>query len=239
MRIAIIGVPGLGVEKVRDMFHKNWNVYEYVKFPELDESKEDIESQESAEEEVIKFAEKNLQKIKEYTKFEDKVLFETIPLEWLLVAIRENEAGDFSDNGVRKLFEISNEALKYLDCVYIVPKSKYNAIEDTSVDQYIIDDMGQLYDMIIHSFNYGEPCPFFNLNDCPGFIEIFGSDEQKIEMFKLYLNEEGNLIDDNLQQLFSPEQIAEGQRILEAELKNQKEAQKKEAFYKQLKQYKH
>ena len=238
MRIAIIGVPGLGAEKTRDMFHKNWNMYEYVKFPELNESKTDIESTESVEDEVIKFAEKTLQKIKEYTKFEDKVLYETIPLEWLMMAIRENEAGDFSDEGVKKLFEISNESLKYLDCVYMIPKSKYNAIIDTEVDQNVINDIGQLYDMIIHSFNYGEKCIFFNLNDCPGFIEIFGDDEQKLQMFKMYLNEEGNLIEDNLQQLFSPEQIEEGQKILEAELKNQKAAQKKEAFYKQLKNYK-
>lgn len=239
MRIAIIGVPGLGAENTRDMFHKNWSMYEYVKFPELDESKTDVESTESAEEEVIKFAEKNLQKIKEYTKFEDKVLYETIPLEWLLMAIRENEAGDFSDEGVKKLFEISNESLKYLDCIYMIPKSKYNPIEDTSIDQYIIDDIGQLYEIIIHSYNYGEPCPFFNLNDCPGFIEIFGDHEQKLQLFKMYINDEGNLIDDNLQQLFSPEQMAEGANILKAELENQKAAQKKEAFYKQLKQYKH
>ena len=232
MRIGIIGVPGLGTEEVRDMFHKNWNMYEYVKFSELNDS-------DDSEEAVIKFAEKTLQKIKEYTKFEDKVLFESIPLEWLIMAVRDNEAGDFSDEGVKKLSNISNEALNYLDCVFIVPKSKYNAICDVEIDQCVIDDYGQLYEIILHSYNYGEPCPFFNLNNCPGFIDIFGNDEQKLQMFKLYINDEGNLIDDNLQQLFSPEQIAEGQKILETELKNQKEAQKKEAFYKQLKNYKY
>lgn len=231
MRIAIIGVPGVGVERVRDIFHKNWNMYKYIKFPDLDDDGEPNEDY------VIKFAEKTLQKLKEYTKFEDKILYETIPLEILLVAIRENEAGEFSDEGVKKLFEISNEALKYLDCVYIIPKSKYNAIEDNSIDQYAINDMGQLYDIIIHSFNYGDPCPFFNLNNCPGFIEIFGSDDQKLQLFKQYLNEDGDLIEDNIQQLMTPEQIKDGQKFLEAELKNQKTAQKKEAFYKQLKQY--
>lgn len=231
MRIAIIGAPGVGVERVRDIFHKNWNMYKYIKFPDLDDDGEPNEDY------VIKFAEKILQKLKEYTKFEDKILYETIPLEILLVAIRENEAGEFSDEGVKKLFEISNEALKYLDCVYIIPKSKYNAIEDSSIDQYVINDMGQLYDIIIHSFNYGDPCPFFNLNNCPGFIEIFGSDDQKLQLFKQYLNEDGDLIEDNIQQLMTPEQIKEGQKFLEAELKNQKTAQKKEAFYKQLKQY--
>lgn len=231
MRIAIIGVPGVGVERVRDIFHKNWNMYKYIKFPDLDDDIEPVEDY------VIKFAEKILQKLKEYTKFEDKILYETIPLEILLVAIRENEAGEFSDEGVKKLFEISNEALKYLDCVYIIPKSKYNAIEDSSIDQHVINDMGQLYDMIIHSFNYGDPCPFFNLNNCPGFIEIFGSDDQKLQLFKQYLNEDGDLIEDNIQQLMTSEQIKEGQKFLEAELKNQKTAQKKEAFYKQLKQY--
>lgn len=239
MRIAIIGVPGLGAERIRDLFCKKWNMYNYIKFPELEEDNSELESQELLEKSIISFAEKNLQKMKDYTKFEDMVLYETIPLEWLLMAIRENEADAFSDDSVRELFKLSNESLKYLDCVFMIPKSKFNEIEDKNIDKDVISDIGQLYDSIIHSYNYGDKCPFFNLLDCPGFIEIFGTDEQKMQMFSFYLKDDGGLIDDNMQQLLSPEQLAEGQEILQAEIKNQKEAQKKEAFYKQLKQYKH
>ena len=32
MRIAIIGVPGLGEERLQNIFHENWGMYEYVKF---------------------------------------------------------------------------------------------------------------------------------------------------------------------------------------------------------------
>ena len=44
MRIAIIGVPGLGEERLQNMFHKQWNMYEYVKFSDESESISDCSS---------------------------------------------------------------------------------------------------------------------------------------------------------------------------------------------------
>ena len=143
MRIAIIGVPGLGEERLQNMFHKQWNMYEYVKFS--DES----ESTKSLEEDYIDTANKMLEQIQKYTKFDDCVLFESIPLELLISAVINNEAGEVSDECVKKLFEISFKALNDLDCVFIVPKSKYNAVEDENMQQTTIDDYGKLYDMII------------------------------------------------------------------------------------------
>lgn len=232
MRIAIIGVPGLGEERLQNMFHKQWNMYEHVKFS--DES----ESTKSLEDDYIDTANKMLEQIQKYTKFDDCVLFESIPLELLISAIINNEAGDVSDDCVKQLFEISFKSLNYLDCVFIVPKSKYNAIEDENMQQSTIDDYGKLYDMIIHAYGYGTPCPFFNPNNCPGFIEIFGTDEQKLELFKQYIDKDGKLIDGNIQKLLPSEQT-EGEEILKNAIIDQKQKLKKEAFWKQLNNYKH
>ena len=232
MRIAIIGVPGLGEERLQNMFHKQWSMYEYVKFS--DES----ESTKSLEEDYIDTAHKMLEQIQKYTKFDDCVLFESIPLELLISAVINNEAGDVSDECVKKLFEISFKALNDLDCVFIVPKSKYNAVEDENMQQTTIDDYGKLYDMIIHAYGYGTSCPFFNPNNCPGFIEIFGTDEQKMELFKQYIDENGKLIEGNIQKLLPTEQV-EGEELLKDAINDQKQKIKKEAFWKQLNSYKH
>lgn len=231
MRISIIGVPGLGEEYIQQMFHKNWNMYEYVKFPE-------IENVESLEDDYIKTATKMLEQIEKYNNFDDCVLFESIPLELLISAVINNEAGEISDDCVKKLFEISFKALNKLDCVFIIPKSKYNAVEDVNIQQSTIDDYGRLYDMIIHAYGYGTPCPFFNPNNCPGFIEVFGTDEQKLELFKQYIDEHGKLIEGNIQKLLPSEQV-EGEEILKNAIDDQKQKIKKEAFWKQLNSYKH
>lgn len=231
MRISIIGVPGLGEEHIQQMFHKNWNMYEYVKFPE-------IENVESLEDDYIKTATKMLEQIEKYNSFDDCVLFESIPLELLISAVINNEAGEISDDCVKKLFEISFKALNKLDCVFIIPKSKYNAVEDVNIQQSTIDDYGRLYDMIIHAYGYGTPCPFFNPNNCPGFIEVFGTDEQKLELFKQYIDERGKLIEGNIQKLLPSEQV-EGEEILKNAIDDQKQKIKKEAFWKQLNSYKH
>lgn len=231
MRISIIGVPGLGEERIQQMFHKNWNMYEYVKFPE-------IENVESLEDDYIKTATKMLEQIEKYNNFDDCVLFESIPLELLISAVINNEAGEISDDCVKKLFEISFKALNKLDCVFIIPKSKYNAVEDINIQQSTIDDYGRLYDMIIHAYGYGTPCPFFNPNNCPGFIEVFGTDEQKLELFKQYIDEHGKLIEGNIQKLLPSEQV-EGEEILKNAIDDQKQKIKKEAFWKQLNSYKH
>ena len=231
MRISIIGVPGLGEEYIQQMFHKNWNMYEYVKFPE-------IENVESLEDDYIKTATKMLEQIEKYNNFDDCVLFESIPLELLISAVINNEAGEISDDCVKKLFEISFKALNKLDCVFIIPKSKYNAVEDVNIQQSTIDDYGRLYDMIIHAYGYGTPCPFFNPHNCPGFIEVFGTDEQKLELFKQYIDEYGKLIEGNIQKLLPSEQV-EGEEILKNAIDDQKQKIKKEAFWKQLNSYKH
>lgn len=233
MRISIIGVPGLGEEKIQNIFHDNWKMYKYIKFPEEDDS-----SSKSLEEDYIDTANKMLEQIQKYEKFEDCVLFESIPLELLISAVINNEAGEVSDDCVKKLFEISFKALNNLDCVFIVPKSKYNAVEDTNIQQTTIDDYGRLYDMIIHAYGYGTACPFFNPNNCPGFIEVFGNNEQKLELFKQYIDENGKLIEGNIQKLLPTEQF-EGQEMLKDAIVDQKHKIKKEAFWKQLNSYKH
>lgn len=234
MRIAIIGVPGLGVERVQQMFRSNWKMYNFIDYHEYPEQKTD-----DINVDMINSATQMLSEIKKYDKMDDNVIFTSIPLELLMMSFSLCEQEEITEDTVKKLAELSNESLKYLDCVFIVPKSKFNAVEDVSVTSDEIDYFGQLYDIIIHSYNYGEKCIFFNLNDCPGFIEIFGTDEQKLQLFKQYIDENGKLIDGNIQKLLSPEEVTEGQDLLQNAIDRNKQIQKKEAFWKQLNQYKH
>ena len=58
-------------------------MYKYIKFPEEDDS-----SSKSLEEDYIDTANKMLEQIQKYEKFEDCVLFESIPLELLSVSFK-------------------------------------------------------------------------------------------------------------------------------------------------------
>jgi hypothetical protein len=60
--------------------------------------------------------------------------------------------------------------------------------------------------------------PFFPEEDFPPIIEIFGSPEERIEMIKLYLDEQGDLIN-NEESILDPKNLEDMQQLLEAQEK--------------------
>ena len=76
-----------------------------------------------------------------------------------------------------------------------------------------------------HYHEHPQDNPFFPREDSPALIEVFGDRKERMQMIKLYLDKDGDLIGgDGKSDVFSPENID----MMEELLKGQKFAKKEE-----------
>ena len=77
--------------------------------------------------------------------------------------------------------------------------------------------------------------PFFPRDDSPALIEVFGNQRERLEMIKLYLDVDGDIIEGDQSELFNPENLD----LMEQLLKQQSETiDNEKALKEQLEQIK-
>ena len=92
--------------------------------------------------------------------------------------------------------------MKHLDIIFMVPITdqdpEQKAQQDT-VTHEINNIFNLMYDQYIK-----ESSPYFEPDDKPAIIEIFGTDEQRMEMIKMYVDEDGNLPGSDMSDIIDP-----------------------------------
>jgi hypothetical protein len=69
-----------------------------------------------------------------------------------------------------------------------------------------------------HYHEHPQDNPFFLRDDSPALIEVFGSREERINMIKLYIDGEGDLIGgDGSSDIFNPENLDVMEKLLESQ----------------------
>jgi 3-hydroxy-3-methylglutaryl CoA synthase len=103
-------------------------------------------------------------------------------------------------------------------------------------DETYIKEIDTLFKMLQMQYQqHPQDNPFFPRDDSPALIEVFGSRLERIQMIKLYLDAEGDLIggDGSASDIFNPENLDMMEQILkeqslakeeEEEVKKQLEA---------------
>jgi hypothetical protein len=120
--------------------------------------------------------------------------------------------------------------MKNLDIIFFIPMTKHNPkIEDDGVretDKVYIKEIDSFFKVIQrHYHEHPQDNPFFPREDSPALIEVFGDQRERIQMIKLYLDNDGDLIGgDGHSDIFNPENLD----MLEDMLKEQKLAKKEE-----------
>ena len=72
-------------------------------------------------------------------------------------------------------------------------KYKKNVKKGLTDDDYRLE-IDNLFKAIKKDWDINSESKFFDPHDKPGFIEIFGSERERIQMVKLYLDNDGDLI---------------------------------------------
>jgi hypothetical protein len=127
--------------------------------------------------------------------------------------------------------------MHYLDIIFFLPITRVAPVEVTEKDgresdpQYI-KEIDNIFKVISHGLSQTGSSPFFPDEDRPPIIEIFGSPEERIEMMKLYINPEGELIDEG--SIFSSEKLEEMEQLLGIQKKIDTEEKEEQKFRNQI-----
>lgn len=214
MRIAITGTACQGKSTlIKDML-KEWPD---MKLPEksyrdtLDKSNH---SKNTTEETQWNILNSMVDIQQEYTG-DDKVLFDRCPLDNMAYTLWGNVKGNISDEFVEKCIPIVKESMRFLDIIFFLPITKFAPVEieddgSREVDSDYVHEIDNILKTLYKQWqDDGET--FFVKDDKPAMIEIFGNENERIEMIKLYIDNDGDAI--NEQGILNPGEMEELQKM--------------------------
>jgi hypothetical protein len=132
---------------------------------------------------------------------------------------------DIDEEFIDECIPIVREALENLDIIFFIPITKFNKIQvedngNRETDENYIKEIDNFFKVIQrHYHEHPQENPFFPRDNSPALIEVFGKPEERLQMIKLYLDNEGDLIggDGSSTDLFNPENLDMMEKLLESQ----------------------
>lgn len=227
MRIAISGTANLGKSTLVQDFLQEWNMYgrEVKTYRDVLNEKQLPHSKKTTKESQKAILDYMVDTLKEFKKG-DKVIFDRCPLDNLVYSMwaMSQEDSDIDEDFIDECIPIVKEALTNLDIIFFIPITKFNKIdiEDDGfreTDKQYIKEIDNFFKVLQrHYHEHPQDNPFFPRDDSPALIEVFGSREERINMIKLYIDAEGDLIGgDGSSDIFTPENLDIMEKLLESQ----------------------
>lgn len=199
MRIAISATQCIGKTTLVKDFLKNWPMYETSKktYRDLIREKNLPINKETTPETQSLLMDCICDEIMTKSR-DDFFIMDRSPIDCLVYSLWANLKGieGFDDEFIKTQILLAREATSFFDIIFYIPINKYNNVEIVSDNFRDIDPEYRMeIDNIFHEIyrTYSEKIgPYFNFEDCPAVIEIFGNEEERIEMIGFYVNENGN-----------------------------------------------
>ena len=227
MRIAICGTSNVGKSTLIQDFLQEWDMYgrEVKTYRDVLNEKNLSHSKNTTKESQKAILDYMVETLKEF-KEGDKVIFDRCPLDNLVYSMwgMSQEDNDIDEDFIDECIPIVNEALKNLDIIFFIPITKHNDIViedngDRETDEQYIKEIDSFFKVIKRHYHENpQDNPFFPRDDSPALIEVFGSRQERIQMIKLYLDIDGDLIGgDGQSDVFSPENMDLMEKLLESQ----------------------
>lgn len=171
------------------------------------------------------------------TNKNDYVIFDRCPIDNLVYSLwsLEKQTSDIDKEFIDKCIPLVRESMKFIDIIFFIPITKVAPVQiepkdNREIDREFIEETDNIFKAIQYSLMNKGACAFFNNDDRPPIIEVFGSPEQRIEIIKLYVNKDGDVVDDGSSVLSS-----ENIDMMEKLLREQREAGYQEKAEQKLK----
>lgn len=214
MRISITGSSCQGKSTlIKDML-KEWSEMKTPDTSYRELLKKGKHSKNTSEDIQWKILNQMVDEQQKYTT-SDKIIFDRCPLDNIAYTMWANAKGIVSDKFVEKCIPIVKESMRFLDIIFFIPISKSFPIEvedngDREVDKYYIEEIDHILKTIYAQWREDTDV-FFPKEDSPAIIEVFGSPQERVEMIKLYLDNDGDAIDE--QGIINPTELADLQKM--------------------------
>lgn len=202
MRIAISGTACQGKTTLIKDFLEQWPSYktskktyrDVIKDNNLDHSSK---TNKKTQWDILNFMIDELQK----TSKGDRVIFDRCPLDNLVYSIwsHEKKNSDIDDKFIKKCIPLVRESLRFLDIIFFTPITKVAPVDleeddlrDTDSD--LIEEVDHVFKAVHRDHQTNSKSAFFVSDDKPAMLEVFGTREERIQIVKLYLDENGDFI---------------------------------------------
>ena len=151
----------------------------------------------------------------------DDVIFDRCPLDNLVYSLWCYERGvdGFDKSYIDKTIALFRETMKLLDIIFFIPITRVSTVEiegdkQRETDAQYIKEIDNLFKAMYQQWLQPEST-FFEKDDRPAIIEIFGSPLERMHMIKLYVDPEtGDSIDE--EGILNPEEMQD----IEAQFRN-------------------
>lgn len=216
MRIAISGTACQGKTTLIKDFLTYWDNYKAPKksYRELLGDTHSKDTTEDTQWDILNHMVDNLQ---EYRKG-DNVIFDRCPLDNIIYSMWAHDKGNIGKEFIDKCIPLVKESMKFLDIIFFIPITKHakvEVVEDNirETDKKYIKEIDTIF-KTMNQYYYEDVGPFFPKDDKPAIIEVFGDRAERIEMIKLYIDDDGDSIGEG--NIIDPQEITD----LEEQFKN-------------------
>ena len=132
----------------------------------------------------------------------------------------EKGLGNIDESFIDKTVNLVRNSIKFYSIIFYIPFCEENDVTLTSaplreVDPMYRSEIGHLFEGIFKAWEKGGS-RFFETDDCPAFIPVYGTREERIALMSLYIGPEGeffgekdSIVTDFLQQEFIRKNLIE------------------------------
>ena len=202
MRIAVSGTSNVGKTTLIKDFVKEWPTYTTPKDTYRSKLKRKKHSRKTTADTQWKILNFMIDQVQEYSK-DDKVVFDRCPLDNLAYTLwaYDKKEGNIDDKFVSKCMPLVRETMKFYDIIFFIPITKVSPVEieddgTRDADPVYIKEIDTILKSFEKDWNTNPSSKLCEPRDRPALIEIFGNPAERLQMMKLYLDVDGDAIDD-------------------------------------------
>jgi len=148
----------------------------------------------------------------------DKIIFDRCPLDNIVYSMwaEAKKTSNIDEEFIKKSIPLVRESLRFLDIIFFTPITKVASVEieeddlrDTNPE--FIEEVDSIFKAVHRDYLDNPGSTFFIKDDKPAIIEIFGNREERIEIIKLYIDNDGDFVEP--QGIFTPEELEEMEKM--------------------------
>jgi hypothetical protein len=229
MRICVSGTNGQGKSTFTNDFLKEWPMYSIPESSYRDVIKRTY-GKKTNEDVQWKILNNMLDELQQHTA-DEYILYDRSTLDNIVYTLwsHAKDPKIVSEKFVNKCITLVRESFKMVDIILFTPITRHGIVDhntkeyEKNVKKGLMDDeyrteIDHLFKAVKRDWDINSESRFFDPHDKPGFIDIVGSPMERIQLVKMYLDVDGDLIGGDgldVEGLLTPEEIEAQETIKE------------------------
>jgi hypothetical protein len=229
MRIAISGCAASGKTTTIQHFLQKWPSYSLINSEYRKLIKDNNHSKNTTSKLQGEILDILVKECEPYTLHQN-VIFDRCPIDNLVYSMwcYGNNVEGFTDKFIEQSILKVRKAMQYFDVIFVCTRDLMPPIEDNGVreiDPKYVEETDNLFKAIINKYKKGaEELPFFEKNNAPAIIDIYGQPHERLAQIAMYVTEDGNMYGED-QSLINLDELGEMNKLVREQqdaLKNEK-----------------